>query len=89
MNNKVKGDVMEEQKYELGDFLPKSKKDDDTMVKITITVAKKQLEDIDRAVKHSHPGHKGETPTAYAKAAFSVAAMRARKYLSLKDNIDI
>lgn len=65
--------------YELKNHLPEVKrKEGPETVKITITVPKQELDDIDEATKLS--GHTGDmpTPTAYGKAAFSMAAKRAR-----------
>ena len=66
--------------YELADNLPEvKKKEEPEVMKITITVPKRDYEDIDKAVKLS--GHAGGTPTAYGKAAFSIAADKARELL--------
>jgi len=68
-------------KYELEDHLPKVKrKEGPEMVKITITVPRKDIEDIDKAVRLC--GREGDTPTAYGKASVAVAAERARELLS-------
>jgi hypothetical protein len=68
-------------KYELKDYLPEvKKKEEPEVIKITITVPREEYEDIDNAVKLS--GRAGDTPTAYGKAAFSLAASRARGFLN-------
>lgn len=67
--------------YELKDYLPEVKKKKKLeVIKITITVPKGEYKDIDNAIKLSSGGV-GNTPTAYGRAAFSVAAKRARELL--------
>lgn len=68
-------------KYELKDYLPEvKKKEEPEMVKITMTVPRQDYEDIDSALKLS--GHAGGTKTAYGRAAFAIAAKRARELIN-------
>lgn len=67
--------------YELKNHLPKvKKKEGPEVMKITITVPRKDIEDIDKAVRLC--GREGDTPTAYGKASVAVAAKKARELLN-------
>lgn len=68
--------------YELAGFLPRERKrEPPEIVKITITVPREDVEAIDEAVKLS--GLVGDTPTAYGRATFMMAAKRARAYIRM------
>jgi hypothetical protein len=78
---------MENTGYELANLLPREKKKEPPeTVKITMTVPKEDVEAIDKAVKLC--GLAGDTPTAYGRAAFSIAAERARELLGIREGED-